>query len=84
MLGTREKERTGSSASLSSKVEVAIFTPEQSGEDGLGPRSLTQSHSVSRSDLDFRNFVQLPCAGLADAPPLGHFPMQTSSYKKDL
>lgn len=75
---------TGSSASLSSKVEVAIFTPEQSGEDGLGPHSLTQSHSVSRSDLDFRNFVQLPCVCHADAPPPGHFPMQTSSYMKDL
>lgn len=34
----------------------------------------TESHSVSRSDLDFRNFVQLPCACLADAPPPGHFP----------
>lgn len=38
-------------------------------DDGLGPRSLTQSHPVSRSELDFRNSTQLSCVHLADAPP---------------
>lgn len=37
-------------------------------DDGLGPRSLMQSHPVSRSELDLRNSTQLPCVHLADAP----------------
>lgn len=42
-----QEKRTGSSASLNSKVEVSIFTPEKSGEDGLGPGSLTQRVTLS-------------------------------------
>lgn len=56
----RTKEKKSQFSITSSKVEVTIFTPEQSGKDDLGPRSLTQSYAVSRSELDFRNFVQLP------------------------
>lgn len=37
----RRKEKAASSVSPSSKVEVTIFTPEPSGEDELGPHSLT-------------------------------------------
>lgn len=72
MFGTKEKVRQLNIAS--SKVEISIFTPEQGGEDELGLCSLTQSHSVSRSGLDFRNFVQLPCVRLADTPLPSPFP----------
>lgn len=56
-------------------------------DDGLGPRSLTQSHPVSRSELDFRNSTQLPCVHLADAPlprPQAISPCKPPPYKKDL
>lgn len=71
----RTKEKKSQFSITSSKVEVTIFTPEQSGKDDLGPRSLTQSYAVSRSELDFRNFVQLPRVCLAEAPPVAWFPM---------
>ena len=73
MLRAEEKRRQLSAPS--SKVGVTIFTPEPNGEDELGPHGLTQNYPVSRSELDFRNSMQLPWVRFADAPPPAHFPM---------